>query len=64
MAGWRDSGSQTGSRTTPSDGFLCGFNIVGRLGPLNEVGQAMGLCGGILSSGSGPKKPWYPQILL
>ena len=29
MAGWGDSGSRTGSRTAPSGGFSCGFNIVG-----------------------------------
>ena len=45
MAGWGDSGSQTGSRTAPSGGFLCGFNIVGHLGPIHEAGQAMGLRG-------------------
>ena len=39
MAGWGDSGSQTGSRTASSGGFLCGFNIVGRLGPLHEAGH-------------------------
>ena len=38
MADWEDSGSQTGSRTTPSGGFLCGFNIVGRLKPVHEGG--------------------------
>ena len=43
MAGWGDSGSQMGSRTASSGGFLCGFNIVGRLGPLHEAGQAVGL---------------------
>ena len=26
-------------------GFPCGFNTVGRLEPLHEVGQAVGLCG-------------------
>ena len=41
MAGWGDSGSQTGSKTAPSGRFLCGFNIIGRLGQLHEVG----LCG-------------------
>ena len=30
MASWGDSGSQTGSRTALSSGFMCGFNIVGR----------------------------------
>ena len=34
-----------GSRTAPFDGFPCGFNIVGRLGPLHEAGQAVGLRG-------------------
>ena len=56
-----------GSRTAPSGGFLCGFNIVGRLGPLHEAGQAVGLCGrrapGLLSRGSGLKRPWYSQAL-
>ena len=61
MAGWGVSGPQTGSRTAPSGGFPCGFNTVGRLRPLHEVGQAVGL--GLLNSGSGPKKPWYPQNL-
>ena len=45
MVGWGDSGSQTGSRTAPSGGFLCGFNIVDRLGPLHEAGQAVDLRG-------------------
>ena len=40
-----DSGSQTGSRTVPSGGFLCGFNIVGCLGLLHEAGQVVGLRG-------------------
>ena len=43
MTGWGDSGSHTGARTTPSGGFLYGFNIVGRLGPLHEAGQTVGL---------------------
>ena len=43
MAGWGDSGSQTGSRTALSGEFFYGFNIMGRLGPLHEVGQAVGL---------------------
>ena len=34
-----------GSRTAPSGGFPCGFNIVSRLGPLHEAGQKVGLCG-------------------
>ena len=34
-----------GSRTASSGGFLCRFNIVGCLGPLHEVGQAVGLRG-------------------
>ena len=34
-----------GSRTAPSSGFRCGFNTVGRLGPLHEAGQAVGLRG-------------------
>ena len=38
IAGWGDSGSQTASRTAPSCGFPCGFNIVGRLWPLHEAG--------------------------
>ena len=52
MAGWGDSRSQTGSRTTPFGGFLCGFNIVGRLGQLHEAGQAVGL------RGAGPTEQW------
>ena len=44
MAGWGDSGSQTTSRTAPFGGFPCDFTIVGRLGPLHEAGNAMGLC--------------------
>ena len=50
--------------TAPSGGFPCGFNIVGRLEPLHEVGKVVGLHGapGLLSSGFGPKKPWYPQM--
>ena len=43
MAGWGDSGSQTGSRTASSGGFPCDFNIVGHLGPLHEAGHIMGL---------------------
>ena len=43
MVGWEDSGSQTGSRTASSGGFLCGSNIVGRLGSLHEAGQEVGL---------------------
>ena len=38
MAGWVDSGSQTGFRTAPSGGFLCGFNIMSRLGSFHEAG--------------------------
>ena len=34
-----------GSRTAPFGGFPCGFNTVGRLGPLHEAGQAVGLHG-------------------
>ena len=34
-----------GFGTALSGGFLCGFNIVGRLGLLHEVGQAVGLRG-------------------
>ena len=45
MVGWGDSGSQTGSRTAPSSRFPCGFNIVGRLGPLHEAGHAGGMHG-------------------
>ena len=33
-----------GSKTAPSDGFPCGFNIVSCLGPLHEANQGMGLC--------------------
>ena len=33
-----DSGPQTGSRTVLSGWFLCGFNKVGRLGPLHKAG--------------------------
>ena len=43
MAGWGDSGSQTGSRIAPSGGFSCGFNIVGCLGTLHEEGHVVGL---------------------
>ena len=43
MTGLGDSGSQTGSRTAPSSGFPCDFNIVGRLGPLHEAGHVVGL---------------------
>ena len=46
-----DLGSYTGSKILPSGWFPCGFDIVGRPGPLHEAGQALGL----LSSGSGPK---------
>ena len=45
VAGWGDSGSHTGFRTALSGGFPCGFNVIGRLGPLYEAGQTMGLCG-------------------
>ena len=45
MAGCGDLGPQTGSRSAPSGGFPCGFNIVGLLGLLHEAGQAMGLHG-------------------
>ena len=45
MAGWGVSGPQTDSRTAPSRGFPCGFNTVGRLEPLHEAGQAVGLRG-------------------
>ena len=34
-----------GFRIALSGGFSCGFNTVGRLGPLHEVGQAVGLRG-------------------
>ena len=34
-----------GFGTALSGGFPCGFNTVGRLGPLHEVGQAVGLRG-------------------
>ena len=30
MPDWGDLGSQTGSRTAPSGGFPCDFNIIGR----------------------------------
>ena len=43
MVGWGDSGSHTGFGTALSGGFSCGFNTVGRLGPLDEAGQAVGL---------------------
>ena len=43
MAGWGDSGSQTGFRTAPSGGCLCGFNIMGRLGLFHEASQEVGL---------------------
>ena len=45
IAGWGDLGSQTGSKTAPSGGFPCDFNTVGRLEPLHEAGQAVGLHG-------------------
>ena len=38
-------GSHMGFRTALSCGFLCGFNTVGRLRTLHEVGQAVGLRG-------------------
>ena len=60
MAGWGDSGSHTGFGTALYGGFPCGFNTVGRLGPLHKMGQAVGL----LNSGSEPKKSWYPQYEL
>ena len=41
-----------GSRTAPSGGFLCGFNIVGPFGPLHEAGQAVGL-----------RRRWAPSLL-
>ena len=34
-----------GFGTALSGGFPCGFNTVGCLGPLHEVGQAVGLRG-------------------
>ena len=34
-----------GSKTAPFGGFSCGFDIVGRLGPLHEAGQVVGLHG-------------------
>ena len=34
-----------GFETALSGGFSCGFNTVGRLRPLHEVGQAVGLRG-------------------
>ena len=44
--GWlEDLGSQTGSKTLLFGWFMCGFNIVGRLGPFNEAGQAIRLRG-------------------
>ena len=45
MTDWGDSGSQKGFRIAPFCGFLCGFNIVGRLESLHEAGQAVGLRG-------------------
>ena len=45
MAGWGDLGSHTGFRNAHSGGFPCGFSVVGRLGPLHEAGQAVGLRG-------------------
>ena len=45
MADWGDSGSHTGVRTALSGGFSCGFSVMGRLGPLHEASQTMGLCG-------------------
>ena len=58
-----DLGSHTGFRTAPSGGFPCGFSVVDRLGSFHEAGQAVGLRGR-LSSGFGPKKPWYPYSWL
>ena len=43
MAAWRVSGPHMGSRTAPSSGFPCGFNTMGRLVPLHEAGQEVGL---------------------
>ena len=48
IVSWGDSGSQTSSRIAPSCGFLCGFNIVGRLGPIHEAGHAVGLRGQLI----------------
>ena len=45
MVGWGDLGSHTGFKTALSGGFPCGFSVMGRLGPLHEAGQAMGMCG-------------------
>ena len=45
VVGRGDSGSHTGFRTALSGRFPCGFSVMGRLGPLHEAGQAMGLCG-------------------
>ena len=36
-----------GSRTAFSGGFPCGFNIVGRLGPLHEAGHIVGAYAGV-----------------
>ena len=52
MAGWGVSGPKTGYRVTPSCGFPCDFNTVGRLEPLYEAGQAVGL------RGLGPIEKW------
>ena len=58
MVGWGDLGSRTGSRTAPSGGFPCGFNIVGRLWPLHEAGHAVGLLGKWVCAGTGPIEQW------
>ena len=64
MAGQGTRDPKRGSKTAPSRGFLCDFNIVGRLGPLHDAGHKVGLparASGLLSNGSGPKKPRYSQ---
>ena len=43
VADWGDSRSHMGFGTALSGGFPCGFNTVGRLGPLHEARQAVGL---------------------
>ena len=45
MTGWETRDPRQGYRILPSGWFPYGFNIVGRLRPLHEAGQAVGLQG-------------------
>ena len=48
MVRWPAGGTRDSTRvfkTAPSDGFPCDFNVVCRLGPFHEAGQAVGLHG-------------------